>query len=164
MRPSKGIQYSNMEENNKDSIHSILAHSYLSYFVFSFIGLFADILIGFDVHLPHANTIAVICFVIGTIMVIWAQNTSGKEINKTGKDIGPYFTSGPYKYLRNPTHLGIVLLVAGYTVVSGSIVFLTLTLVGYLVSNVFFKRYEDILHIAYGDKYKEYKKKVPKIL
>jgi protein-S-isoprenylcysteine O-methyltransferase Ste14 len=66
--------------------------------------------------------------------------------------------------MRNPTQIGILILVTGYTAVSGSIVFLTATLLGYLVSNVFFKKYESILHREYGAEYTQYKDNVPKIL
>jgi protein-S-isoprenylcysteine O-methyltransferase Ste14 len=143
------------------SIHTTLAHSYLTYFVFSMIGLFADTYIGFDVSLPYASTIAVTCFGLGAFLIGWAQYTSRhtKEVGAT-----PYFLRGPYRYMRNPTHLGMVILVVGYTAVSGSIVFCAITIVGYLVSNVFFKRYESLLKDTYDREYEVYKKDVPKIL
>ena len=153
-----------MAEENKDSIQNILAHSYLSYFIFSFIGLFVDTLIGFNIYVKYSNTIAIWCFFVGSLLILWAQYTSGKAVQQNGTKQSPYFLRGPYRYVRNPTHLGIVILVAGYTLVSGSLVFFFVTLIGYLTSNVFFKEYESVLYTTYGDEYKEYKSKTPKIL
>lgn len=141
----------------KPTIHLVLAHSYLAYFVFSLIGLFADTLLGFTTPLAYGNAIAIGSFAVGSLLIWWAQHTSSTQSEK------PYFERGPYRYMRNPTHIGIMLLVAGYTAVSGSVVFLAVTLIGYLVSNRFFKKYESMLHDEYGVEYKNYKKEVPKI-
>lgn len=142
------------------SIHKTLAHSYLIYFICSIVGLFADMVVGFNIALPYANTIAAACFAVGALLIVWAQHTS----RKTKQDPGhPYFLHGPYKFMRNPTHLGMVVLVLGYTVVSGSIIFCAITLVGYLVSNVFFRKYESMLKGTYDGEYETYQSKVPKI-
>ncbi len=149
-----------MSKEKKDLIHNILAHSYLSYFVFSMVGLFIDTFTNFEVKMRFAQPIALVCFITGTVLIFWAQNTSRNALkNKTGV----YFYSGPYRFLRNPTHLGMVILVTGYTLVSGSIFFLIITTVGYMFSNIFFKKYEKILTDTYGDEYDQYKNKVPKI-
>lgn len=142
------------------SIHTTLAHSYLIYFICSIVGLFADTLLGFDVTLPYANTVAIICFGAGALLIMWAQYTS-RHTKKDPKH--PYFLHGPYRLMRNPTHLGMVVLVLGYTVVSGSVIFCAITLVGYLVSNVFFRKYETMLKTTYDGTYQEYQSKVPKI-
>ena len=142
------------------NIHTTLARSYLTYFICSIVGLFADTLIGFDVSLAYASTIAIICFIIGAMLILWAQRTSRHAKEEGG---APYFLRGPYQYMRNPTHLGMVLLVVGYTAISGSIVFCAITVIGYLVSNIFFKKYESMLKVQYDGAYKEYQSKVPKI-
>ncbi len=148
-----------MEPESKPSIHIVLAHSYLAYYVACLLGLFADNILSVDEHpIQHGAVIAIICFVLGSLLIGWAQMTSAAKKSK------PYFERGPYRYLRNPTHVGILLLAAGYTAVSGSMVFLAVTLIGYLISNKFFKKYESILHREYGKQYTEYKDSVPKIL
>lgn len=139
------------------SIHLALAHSYLAYFVFSLIGLFADTFFSFGTPLYHGEWIALTCFIVGPLLIWWAQSTSAKQ------EATPYFERGPYRLMRNPTHIGIVILVAGYTAVSGSIIFLAITVLGYVVSNVFFKQYESLLHTEYGAQYRDYKRSVPKI-
>ncbi|MBP6904859.1 MAG: hypothetical protein KBB91_02270 [Candidatus Pacebacteria bacterium] len=156
-----------MRTTPEPSIHHILAHSYLMYFVSSIIGLFIDTLIGFSITVPYADTITGICFGVGALLILWAQYTSRHSAKKNGDQEairGPYFFKGPYRYMRNPTHLGMVILVTGYTLVSGSIVFFAITVIGYLVSNIFFHRYEAILDRTYGEDYQKYQASVPKIL
>jgi len=147
----------NPPEKHVSSLQLALAHSYLAYFVFSLLGLFADTIIPSETPSPHSQLIALICFSVGSLLIWWAQYTSSIKSEK------PYFERGPYRYMRNPTQIGILILVTGYTAVSGSIVFLLTTLIGYLVSNIFFKKYESILHRQYGAQYGEYKDNVPKI-
>ncbi len=139
------------------TIHVVLARSYLAYFVFSLLGLFADTLFHFNTPLKHGDVIMVTLFILGSVLIWWAQYTSSIKSEK------PYFERGPYRYMRNPTHIGILLLVSGYTAISGSVVFLGITLIGYLVSNGFFDKYEAILHREYGALYAKYKNSVPKI-
>lgn len=152
------------DTQKEEYLHSTLARSYLSYFIFSFIGLFIDSFIKLDYHIKHGDTLTLVCFVVGSFFIFWAQYTSRHLAKGIGTAPSPYFHSGPYRLMRNPTHLGIVMLVAGYTIVSGSIIFLFITMMGYLVSNVFFRKYESILRDTYGDDYQQYKSKVPKIL
>ncbi len=147
-----------------ESIHTKLAKSYLSYFVFSIVGLFIDTLIGFDINIKNAEPIALACFVVGSILMAWAQYTSSHHTKEWAKSTSLYFYRGPYRFMRNPTHLGIVLLVTGYTLVSGSLVFFGITIIGYTISNIFFQKYEAILDRTYGKEYQNYKAKVPKIL
>ncbi len=146
------------------SLHRTLAHSYLTYFIFSIVGLFADTVIGFSMtYVAYTNEIAVACFGVGTLLIIWAQYTS--RYMKHDEEIqNPYFFKGPYRYMRNPTHLGIVFLVTGYTAVSGSLVFFGVTIIAYFISNILFQRYEALLVRTYDGEYKAYKSKVPKIL
>ncbi len=150
--------------NNTKNIHTTLARSYMAYFLFSMLGLLADSIVGFEVSVPFGEVIAILCFGIGPALMLWAQTTSNHFRKKSTEATQRYFQHGPYRYLRNPTNLGMVIMVTGYAAVSGSVIFLAVTLVGYIVSNVFFKRYERIVVEQYGEEYASYKSDVPKIL
>ena len=139
------------------SVHLTLANSYLVYFIFSLIGLFAGTFFSIGTPLHDGQWIALACFIIGPLLIWWAQSTSAIQSTV------PYFERGPYRFVRNPTQIGILILVSGYTAVSGSILFLLATLIGYLISNRFFKKYESILHREYGTTYGDYKDSVPKV-
>jgi protein-S-isoprenylcysteine O-methyltransferase Ste14 len=96
--------------------------------------------------------------------MIWAQYTSHRfEIIKqqTGE---LHFNRGPYKYLRNPTQLGLVILVLGYAFATGTAMLFVTTGVAYIISNFFFKKHEEILESRYGAAYAAYKASVKKIL
>jgi protein-S-isoprenylcysteine O-methyltransferase Ste14 len=144
------------------TVHRILAHSYLMYFLASMVGLFADSFLSLDFQFPFATVSAIICFLLGPVIMAWAQYTSWK-CKKNGCD-ERYFHHGPYRYMRNPTHLGLLILITGYTLVSGSVIFFLVSLLGYLISNIFFKKYESILQDTYGADYETYKASVKKVL
>ncbi|HTH93108.1 MAG TPA: methyltransferase [Candidatus Paceibacterota bacterium] len=144
-------------QDNHRSLQFALARSYAIYFIFSIVGLFADNFFPIGTPTSHGQIIAVLCFAAGTILIWWAQATSGV------KSSTPYFERGPYRFLRNPTQIGILILIGGYAAISGSIIFLATALVGYFISDIFFKKYEAILHAQYGDQYKQYKQSVPKV-
>ncbi len=144
-----------------ETIHHELARSYMMYFLASMAGLFADSFISAPFNVPYGHTIAIILFGLGPLLMLWAQYTSWRC--QTHKHSAAYFHHGPYRIIRNPTHLGILLLVAGYTLISGSLVFFIATLVGYLASNVFFTKYERIFHRKFGETYQAYTERTPKI-
>lgn len=146
-----------------ETIHEILAKSYLSYFLASLFALFLDSFISISIHIPHARMIAIICLVVGPLLMLWAQYTS-RHCEQAGHPKEHYFFHGPYRIVRNPTHLGILILVLGYTVISSSVIFFGVTLIGYTISNIFFNRYEAALEEKYGDLYKRYRSTVRKLL
>ena len=158
------VQYKHMEELKKSSIHSILAHSYLTYFILCSVGLFLETFFPLTIYVPNSSTLAIICFAVGPLLILWAQATSHKYQVLKKQDSQSQFSSGPYKYLRNPTHLGLLILVGGYTLVSQSAMLFIVTGVAYLVSNIFFRKYEILLEHMHGDTYKSYQSSVRKIM
>ncbi len=153
-----------MENQRKPSVHRVLATSYLTYFLLCSFGLFLGIFFPLHFSVPHAVVFANICFFIGPVLMIWAQYTSHRfEIVKqqTGE---LHFNRGPYKYLRNPTQLGLVVLVLGYAFATSTAILFVTTGVAYIISNFFFKKHEEILESRYGAAYTAYKASVKKIL
>lgn len=147
-----------MEPQPKQSLQIALAHSYAAYFIFSLVGLCADTFFSIGVPTPHGQWFALAGFAIGPLLIWWAQATSAAQ------NPVPYFERGPYRFMRNPTQIGVLILIGGYAAVSGSIAFLCAAIIGYFISNIFFKKYESILHQEYGEQYKQYKTSVPKVL
>lgn len=146
--------------NDIPQVHRTLAHSYLMYFLASMVGLFADTFLAFSVSSPAATPIAIVCLGLGPALIAWAQYTSNRF--RKENTTGAYYYHGPYRYLRNPTHLGLLILVTGYTLVSGSLAFFAITALGYLISNIFFKKYESILERTTD--YEAYQSKVRRVL
>lgn len=153
-----------MEETKKPSVHVVLAHSYLTYFILCSVGLFLETFFPLTIPVPQSATLAVICFLVGPLLILWAQLTSYKyQIvrKETGQS---QFNLGPYKYMRNPTHLGLLILVGGYTLVSQAAMLFIVTGLAYLISNVFFRKYEVLLEHKHGENYKSYRSSVRKIM
>lgn len=148
----------------EQSVHKVLARSYLSYFLLCLVGLFFDIFFPLKFSVSYAKELAIVFFGLGPLLIFWAQHSSHKfEIikQKTGQ---LSFDKGPYKYLRNPTQLGLVILVAGYAFATGAAVLFIATGLAYLISNIFFRKHESILESRYGEHYIKYKSSVRKIM
>lgn len=143
------------------TIHETLATSYIVYFLASLVGLLVDIFIFAPFDIPYAHTIAIICFGLGPLIILWAQSTSWKFLQQSSMSM--YFKYGPYRFVRNPTHLGLLILVTGYTLISGSLIFFLTTFIGFLVSNIFFTKYERLNEQTYGEHYRAYQSRTPKI-
>lgn len=146
------------------SVHRVLASSYLTYLLLCTFGLFADLFFPFRIAVPEAKTFAIILFIVGPVLIGWAQYTS-YSFERVKKEVGqPLFLRGPYRYLRNPTQLGLLCLVAGYALVTGAIMLFLATILAYVISNIFFRKHETILEARYGEPYKTYKESVKKVL
>ena len=144
-------------------IHRTLAGSYSAYLLASVFGLFADLAFPTHITILHATIIAPVSMTLGSLLILWAQYTS-KQCRRDGAQTPLYFLCGPYRWMRNPTHLGLLLVVFGYATVTSSTIFFAVTLIGYLISNIFFRKYEQILKSTYGGVYETYKKNIKKIL
>lgn len=144
-----------------ETYHEILAKSYIVYFIFSMIALFIDSRLQLHFHEPFLIPIAIVCFAVGPLLILWAQLTSLKTIQT--KHFHLYFGKGPYKYMRNPTQLGILILIIGYVLISASLIFLLISIIAYIVSNVYFRKYEQALEKSHTD-YVAYKGSVKKVL
>lgn len=153
--------------NEGKTVHEVLAHSYLSFFIFCLLGLFLDLVFPLTFTIPHVWTYAALCLVVGPIIIIWAQRAS-HAFNRD-RIIGlpvttNSFARGPYKFVRNPTHIGIVLLVLGYAILTNSAILFAMTLLAVLISNRKFRQHEKILERKYGEVYKQYQRNVHTIM
>ncbi len=151
------------EGNTHHTVHHILAKSYLIHFVASLIGLLADTFIFAPFDVGYAYPIAIIFMGLGPLLMWWAQYTTWLCQKGVRGHSAAFFRHGPYRFVRNPTHLGILILVTGYTLISGSLLFFVTTLIGFLLSNIFFTKYEHLNHQSFGEEYKEYKATTPRI-
>ncbi len=100
--------------------------------------------------------------VLGTILIYWAQKTSSCLKEKI-KDNNTHhtFARGPYKFSRNPTHMGLTFLTLGFGMLIGSFFVMMFTIVAFVLTKfIFLPKQEKILEEKYGQSYCEYKKKV----
>src|SRR3990167_9984493 len=105
-----------MSENNKSkkTVHHVLAHSYLLYFIALILGLILDFIYPLSFSIASFFTYAGLVFVIaGSILVIWAQRSAGHLRRKKEEVHHTDFKKGPYFFIRTPTQLGLSFLVFG---------------------------------------------------
>ena len=148
------------QEELKDKVHIILAHSYTVYFILLLLGLFLDFIFPFRIFKDFSSGFIGFLFIIaGTFFVYWAQKTS-RNLNKENLTKRS-FAKGPYRFSRNPTHWGLSLLVLGFGIVSNAAFVVICTIVAFLITKfIFLHREEKILEKKYGGPYLEYKKSV----
>src|SRR5680860_973066 len=95
-----------------NGVHTILAHSYLAYFILLLLGIFFHII--FSIKISGSSLFLFLGFLflfLGTVLVFWAQHASRKlDKSNITKDT---FCNGPYGYVRMPTHLGLFILMLG---------------------------------------------------
>lgn len=153
-----------MKKLYKLTAHHLLAISYVSYFICIAGGIGLSVFFPLRVHVPGANIGAFICFITGPLLIIWAQQASfAFEKHKRQHGVVS-FSFGPYRFVRNPTQLGLGMLIIGYVFILQSATVLIAVLLSYLIGNYFYKKHEVLLEAKYGNHYKEYKSQVDKVL
>jgi protein-S-isoprenylcysteine O-methyltransferase Ste14 len=143
-------------------VHLILSHSYSVFMMAVVFGLILDVFIPFyifnDVIYQYIGAGMII---FGSIIIYWAQSSSNRSQEQTEKGEARNFEAGPYKYSRNPTHIGLSIMTLGLAFVLNSVFSLLLTLVASLITKlIFLKKEESLLEKKYGEPYLNYKKKV----
>ena len=118
-----------------------------------------------DIFWPHSLIFGLVADVIvfmGVAIMIWARVILGKNwsANVVLKEDHDLITSGPYKYVRHPIYTGVVLIILGLAVYSGSFV-------GFLLFAIFFfgayykaHKEEKLLIQHFSERYIDYKKHV----
>jgi protein-S-isoprenylcysteine O-methyltransferase Ste14 len=153
----------NKEESLKDGmVHLILSHSYTVFLMAVVLGLILDVFIPFNIFNNYIYQYGgIILIILGSFLIYWAQSSSNhtKEDEKAGKPRN--FEAGPYKYSRNPTHIGLSIMTIGLAFLLNSVFSIILTVIASLVTkNIFLKKEEAVLEQKYGQPYLDYKKKV----
>lgn len=142
-------------------VHYILSHSYMLFFVAVIGGMIFDYFIPTNLISKEYGDFGFLLMLIGSIIIYWAQttsNTTGKQLEETGIR---RFDVGPYKFSRNPTHIGLGIMTLGFGIIMQSIFILALLVVVYTISKlVFLPAEERILCEKYGDAYCNYQKRV----
>lgn len=163
-----------MEENLKNEkvdgsigdgiVHLVLSHSYTVFLLAVILGVIFDVLVPTSFFASYLfQYIGVGFIVLGSILIYWAQRTTNctkKEELEKGQLVRD-FARGPYKYSRNPTHIGIAIMTLGLGLIINSIFSIIFVIVAFLITkNIFIKKEEALLEKRYGDDYCNYKKKV----
>lgn len=144
-------------------VHFVLSHSYVLFLVAVISGFILDIF----VNIPILNNmlskyIGIFFILLGSILIYWAQNTSaGLQKELKPKAEASDFAHGPYKYSRNPTHIGLTIMILGLALILNSFWSVVFLIVVSIISKFFYlSKEEELLEKRYGQIYLDYKKKV----
>lgn len=145
-----------------NTVHHILSRSYSVYLFCVIGGLILDTV--YPVHFGGAfhSNLGFLFMCIGTLFIYWAQSSSSaakKKALKTNSHVN--FKRGPYKYSRNPTHIGLLFVTFGFGFMIGSFFVIVFSLFSFVVTKlVFLPKEEKLLEKKYGEVYARYKKEV----
>lgn len=144
----------------KTDVHALQLYSYIFYLFMLLLGVFLDFI--FPIGIPIQSIlmpISVSFLIIASVLIIWAQNANRdlKKENLTRET----FSAGPYFFIKNPTHLGLFLLVFGFGILANAFFVVIFTIISFVVTKFFFlKKEEKFLEAKYGAPYSEYRKSV----
>lgn len=143
-------------------IHFILSHSYIVFLMAIILGAGSHLIYNFNVFSnPIYQYIGFTMIVLGSILIYWSQSTYRYIKDNTERGIVYNFELGPYKYSRNPTHIGITIMTLGLGFVVNSLYIIIFIIIAYIVTGlIFLKEEEKLLEKKYGQEYLDYKKKV----
>jgi protein-S-isoprenylcysteine O-methyltransferase Ste14 len=151
------------EKIKKGTVHFLLVHSYLMFLGAIILGVLFDTLLKEKIFSSDIyQWVGFFMLVFSSLVIFWAQKTSmnyKKNINKNENK--SHFESGPYQYLRSPTHFGLFIMTLGFGLIINSLFTVIFIILGYTISKLFFlKKEERLLESKYGQVYSDYKKKV----
>lgn len=151
------------KQMHKDrKVHLVLSQSYSVYLF----GIIIAVALDYIYPIPFSNDglvyIGFVFMFLGSILAYWAQATTSRSKREMLKKKCPRnFASGPYKFSRRPTQLGLTLTALGFAIISESFFVLLSVIFSYFITRfVFLKYQEKILIERYGDAYCDYKEKV----
>jgi len=144
----------------RNRVHRVLAESYSLYMLNLILGLILSAVWPLKVF-QNSTFVDFSAFIIffSSVLILWAQKSSEKL--KTENLTKKSFMNGPYRYTRNPTNLGLFLLIVSFGMLVNSFFVVLFALIAFFVSRLFFiKKEEQLLEKKYGAPYLEYKKTV----
>ena len=143
-------------------VHIVLSHSYFIYLCAIILGLILNIIFPVYFSSVTCDYEGLIAMTLGSYLIYWAQSTSGSMHKETVEEKDePNFERGPYRYSRNPTHVGLALATLGFGLIMGSYFIVILSAVAYAVTKlIFLPKEEKILAEEYGSIYCQYQAKV----
>ncbi len=149
------------QKHLRNRVHHVLAHSYIVYLIWFFIGVALDLVFPIRIF-THAILLPIgfVLLVLASLLILWAQKT-GRNLRNVTELKTEHFHRGPYRYTKIPTQYGLLLLMLGFGFVANASFVIVTTIISFFVARfVFMGKHEKMLEEKYGVLYKEYKKLV----
>jgi protein-S-isoprenylcysteine O-methyltransferase Ste14 len=115
---------------------------------------------------PWVKVIGVILLIPATAFTAWARVSLGDMWSaapeaKVGHQLR---TQGPYKVTRHPIYTGIIGMLLGSLMISGTGYWVLFTVIGLWVVLVKAPQEEKLMVETFGEQYREYQRRVPRII
>ncbi len=95
---------------------------------------------------------------VGAAVILWAKYWLGPQYCRTPQECERLITSGPYKFVRHPEYLGVIIAFLGLALVEGSREGLFVWALGIVPVHVLLGYFEEnVLEAALGEEYRAYK-------
>ncbi|MFA5934115.1 MAG: isoprenylcysteine carboxylmethyltransferase family protein [Candidatus Paceibacterota bacterium] len=158
------FSHSHSAYTTNKKVSAITFYPPLVYFGALLFGIILDILFPLNVIPSHLTLyLGVPLLLFSPLMIFFAQRTARKFKTRIQADVleDGIFHKGIYKYSRNPTYLGLTLMLIGFGLATNMVFVVIMTLVAFSITHrVFLKHEEKLLEEKYGELYGAYKKKV----
>lgn len=143
-------------------VHFILSHSYIVFLIAIVLGVLSHMILAIELFTdPLFPYIGFAMIILGSALVYWSQATSNSSLLDFQKTGVRNFARGPYKYSRNPTHIGLTIMTLGLALVLNSFFIALFMIIASLITKFIFLRQEEaLLEKRYGQPYRDYKKQV----
>ncbi len=112
--------------------------------------------------LVYARSIplTVVLAIAGMALGLWGERTfhkAGTEVMPASRTNKKLVTSGPFRFTRNPMYVGVVLIALGIAFYEGTLPFLAVPVLVFLLCNFAFIPYEEAkMQAQHGDAYTDY--------
>jgi protein-S-isoprenylcysteine O-methyltransferase Ste14 len=136
---------------------------FVVYLALFLLGVLAEFFfsVGFGIHASLLNGIGLLLVIAGPALILWSLLSIRKFHDKVSGKAEVDFAIGPYRYMRNPTFLGLTFLVAGFGFFADASYVVFSSILSYLiVRSTFLRKEERLLTERYGEDYIRYMKKV----
>jgi protein-S-isoprenylcysteine O-methyltransferase Ste14 len=151
------------EKDRAGMVHFVLSSSYSMFLIAVVLGLTCDIFFSFKIFTKPYQDFGALMIVAGTALIYWSQLTSSATRKKTLHKVmeASDFEHGPYRFSRNPTHIGLTIMTLGLAYLLNSFFTVIFVIIASFITKfIFLRKEEAILQERYGKPYADYKQKV----
>jgi protein-S-isoprenylcysteine O-methyltransferase Ste14 len=114
------------------------------------------------------KVIGILLIVVGALLnitalsILWKIGRGTNAITEQSKNL---VILGPFKWVRNPCHLGVILIIVAYSALAESYLYWVYALIYFIAVDLYLRFYEEkLLEKKFGVEYLVYKQSVPKWL
>ena len=114
------------------------------------------------IPIPY-RIVGILFIILGVVLNLWADNLfkKGKTTVKPDKIPTRLITNGSFRISRHPMYLGFVLLLLGVSILLGSLTSFTAPVLMFItLQTKFITHEENQMKKVFGEKYREYEKRV----